>query len=101
MRFKITILMQANMKDGSLGGHISGFQSAATAYDVGSNYILRGRSDDHRGDLVYIQGHCAPGIYARSFLEGNLEKEQLDKFRQEVYGDGLSSYPHPWLMPDY
>jgi len=97
----MAMVMRANMKDGSLGGHISSFQSAATLYDVGFNYFFRGRSDDHKGDLVYIQGHCAPGIYARSFLEGNLEEEQLDKFRQEVDGDGLSSYPHPWLMPDY
>ena len=79
----MAMVMRANMKDGTLGGHISSFQSAATLY------------------LVYIQGHCAPGIYARSFLEGNLHEEQLDKFRQEVDGDGLSSYPHPWLMPDY
>ena len=97
----MAMVMRANMKDGSLGGHISSFQSAATLYDVGFNYFFRGRSEDHKGDLVYIQGHCAPGIYARSFLEGNLEEEQLDKFRQEVDGDGLSSYPHPWLMPDY
>jgi len=97
----MAMVMRANMKDGTLGGHISSFQSAATLYDVGFNYFFRGRSDDHKGDLVYIQGHCAPGIYARSYLEGNLEEEQLDKFRQEVDGDGLSSYPHPWLMPDY
>ena len=97
----MAMVMRANMKDGTLGGHISSFQSAATLYDVGFNYFFRGRSEEHKGDLVYIQGHCAPGIYARSFLEGNLREEQLDKFRQEVDGDGLSSYPHPWLMPDY
>jgi len=97
----MAMVMRANMKDGTLGGHISSFQSAATLYDVGFNYFFRGRSEVHKGDLVYIQGHCAPGIYARSFLEGNLDEEQLDKFRQEVDGDGLSSYPHPWLMPDY
>ena len=97
----MAMVMRANMKDGTLGGHISSFQSAATLYDVGFNYFFRGRSEEHKGDLVYIQGHCAPGIYARSFLEGNLHEEQLDKFRQEVDGDGLSSYPHPWLMPDY
>ena len=97
----MAMVMRANMKDGTLGGHISSFQSAATLYDVGFNYFFRGRSEEHKGDLVYIQGHCAPGIYARSFLEGNLNEEQLDKFRQEVDGDGLSSYPHPWLMPDY
>ena len=97
----MAMVMRANIKDGTLGGHISSFQSAATLYDVGFNYFFRGRSEEHKGDLVYIQGHCAPGIYARSFLEGNLHEEQLDKFRQEVDGDGLSSYPHPWLMPDY
>ena len=97
----MAMVMRANIKDGTLGGHISSFQSAATLYDGGFNYFFRGRSEEHKGDLVYIQGHCAPGIYARSFLEGNLHEEQLDKFRQEVDGDGLSSYPHPWLMPDY
>ena len=97
----MAMVMRANIKDGTLGGHISSFQSAATLYDVGFNYFFRGRSEEHKGDLVYIQGHSAPGIYARSFLEGNLHEEQLDKFRQEVDGDGLSSYPHPWLMPDY
>jgi len=97
----MAMVMRANMKDSSLGGHISSFQSAATLYDVGFNYFFRGRSEKHKGDLVYFQGHCSPGIYARSYLEGNLEEEQMDKFRQEVDGDGLSSYPHPWLMPDY
>ena len=97
----MAMVMRANLKDGTLGGHISSFQSSATLYDVGFNYFFRGTTDEQLGDLIYIQGHSAPGIYARSYLEGNLSEEQLDKFRQEVDGDGLSSYPHPWLMPDY
>tara|TARA_B110000285_G_scaffold45081_1_gene50359 strand:+ start:15141 stop:17807 length:2667 start_codon:yes stop_codon:yes gene_type:complete len=97
----MAMVMRANLKDGTLGGHISSFQSSATLYDVGFNYFFRGTTEEQLGDLVYIQGHSAPGIYARSFLEGGLSEEQLDKFRQEVDGDGLSSYPHPWLMPDY
>jgi pyruvate dehydrogenase E1 component len=95
------MVMRANLKDGTLGGHISSFQSSATLYDVGFNYFFRARTENHQGDLVYIQGHTAPGIYARSYLEGRISEDQLDKFRQEVDGDGLSSYPHPWLMPDY
>ncbi|SVB95962.1 uncharacterized protein METZ01_LOCUS248816, partial [marine metagenome] len=97
----MAMVMRANLKDGTLGGHISTFQSSATLYDVGFNYFFRGSTDEQPGDLVYIQGHSAPGIYARSYLEGNLNEDQLDKFRQEIDGDGLSSYPHPWLMPDY
>jgi len=97
----MAMVMRANLKDGTLGGHISSFQSSATLYDIGFNYFFRGTTQEQLGDLIYIQGHSAPGIYARSFLEGNLSEEQLDKFRQEVDGDGLSSYPHPWLMPDY
>lgn len=97
----MAMVMRANLKDGTLGGHISSFQSSATLYDVGFNYFFRGTTDEQLGDLIYFQGHSSPGIYARSYLEGNLSEEQLDKFRQEVDGDGLSSYPHPWLMPDY
>ena len=97
----MAMVMRANLKDGNLGGHISSFQSAATLYDVGFNYFFRAPTEEHGGDLVYIQGHSAPGIYARSYLEGRFEADQLDRFRQEVDGDGLSSYPHPWLMPDY
>lgn len=97
----MAMVMRANLKDGTLGGHISTFQSSATLYDIGFNYFFRAPNDEHKGDLVYIQGHSSPGIYARSYLEGRLTEEQLDKFRQEVDGDGLSSYPHPWLMPDY
>ncbi|XOV87319.1 MAG: pyruvate dehydrogenase (acetyl-transferring), homodimeric type [Pseudomonadota bacterium] len=97
----MAMVMRANIDDPNIGGHISTFQSSATLYDVGFNYFFRAPTEDHAGDLIYIQGHSAPGIYARSYLEGRLTEEQLDKFRQEVDGDGLSSYPHPWLMPDY
>lgn len=97
----MAMVMRANIEDPSLGGHISTFQSSATLYDVGFNYFFRAPTEAHGGDLVYVQGHSAPGIYARSYLEGRLTEEQLDGFRQEVSGRGLASYPHPWLMPDY
>ena len=97
----MAMVMRANLKDSSLGGHISSFQSSATLYDVGFNYFFRATTEKQQGDMLYIQGHSAPGIYARSYLEGRISEEQLDKFRQETDGDGLSSYPHPWLMPDY
>lgn len=96
----LAMVMRANDNDEGLGGHISSFSSAATLYDIGFNYFFRG-NDDKPGDLIYYQGHSAPGMYARSYLEGRLSEEQLDNFRREVDGDGLSSYPHPWLMPDY
>jgi len=95
------MVMRANDNDDGLGGHISSFSSAATLYDIGFNYFFRGPDGDHPGDLVYFQGHSAPGMYARSYLEGRLNEDQLDSFRREVDGGGLSSYPHPWLMPDY
>ena len=97
----LAMVMRANMRDGSIGGHISTFASAATLYEIGFNYFFRGPTDDHAGDLIYYQGHSSPGIYARSYLEGRITEEQLDNFRREVDGNGLSSYPHPWLMPDY
>ncbi len=97
----LAMVMRANKGEDALGGHISTFSSAATLYDVGFNYFFRGRDNGHLGDLIYFQGHSAPGIYARSFLEGRLTEEQMDNFRREVDGKGLSSYPHPWLMPDY
>ncbi len=97
----LAMVMRANTRDASLGGHISSFSSSATLYDVGFNYFFRGPTDSHLGDLIYYQGHSSPGIYARSFLEGRLTEDQLDNFRREVDGKGLSSYPHPWLMPDY
>ena len=99
----LAMVVRANKRDGTLGGHISSFASSATLYDVGFNYFFRGpgESGENLGDLIYFQGHAAPGIYARSFLEGRLSEKRLDSFRQEVDGEGLSSYPHPWLMPDY
>ena len=97
----MAMVMRANLRNSSIGGHISTFASSATLYDVGFNYFFRGPNDHHEGDLIYYQGHSSPGIYARSFLEGRLDEAQLDNFREEVNGNGLSSYPHPWLMPDY
>jgi pyruvate dehydrogenase E1 component len=97
----MAIVMSANKESSELGGHIASFASAATLYDVGFNHFFRGKTDEHGGDMVYFQGHCSPGIYARAFLEGRLSEDQLHKFRQEVDGNGLSSYPHPWLMPDF
>ena len=94
-------VIRANKESSELGGHISSFASAATLYDVGFNHFFRAANEKFLGDLVYIQGHSAPGVYARAFLEGRITEEQLNNFRQEVDGKGLSSYPHPWLMPDF
>ena len=94
-------VLRAGRKDLELGGHIASFQSAATLYDVGFNHFWHAPTDKHGGDLIYIQGHSSPGIYARAFLEGRLSAAQMDNFRQEVDGNGISSYPHPWLMPDF
>ena len=96
----LAMVVRANRRNGDLGGHISTFASAATLYDVGFNHFFRAPTDEQAGDLIYFQGHSAPGIYARSYLEGRLDEADLDAFRREVDG-GLSSYPHPWLMPDY
>lgn len=97
----LATVMRANLNDDDLGGHIASFASAATLYDVGMNYFFRAPSEEHGGDLVYFQGHSAPGIYAHAYLEGRITEEQLDNFRREVDGKGLPSYPHPWLMPDF
>ena len=97
----MAIVLRANKESSELGGHIASFQSAATLYDTGFMHFWHGADSDHGGDLVYFQGHCSPGIYARAFLEGRLSEEQLLAFRQEVGGKGLSSYPHPWLMPEF
>ena len=94
------MVLRAN-KHTNVGGHIASFASAATLYDVGQNHFWRGRSEEQEGDLIFFQGHSAPGMYSLAFLQGRLSEEQLDKFRQEVKGGGLSSYPHPWLMPDF
>ncbi len=97
----LAMVMRANDNDEGLGGHISSFSSAATLYEVGFNHFFRANNSERLGDLIYFQGHISPGIYARSYLEGRLTEDQLDNFRREVDGKGLSSYPHPWLMPDY
>ncbi|OGS75352.1 MAG: pyruvate dehydrogenase (acetyl-transferring), homodimeric type [Gallionellales bacterium GWA2_60_142] len=97
----MAIILNANKESSELGGHIASFASAATLYDVGFNHFFHGHTDKHGGDLIYFQGHSSPGVYARAFLEGRISEAQLRKFRQEVDGDGLSSYPHPWLMPDF
>ncbi len=97
----MAMVVRANKETSELGGHIASFASAATLYDVGFNHFFRAANDNFLGDLVYIQGHSAPGIYARAFLEGRITEEQLNNFRQEVNGKGLPSYPHPWLMPDF
>ena len=98
----LAMVMRANMdNDDELGGHIASFASSATLYDVGFNHFFRAPSDKNEGDLVFFQGHSAPGVYARAYLEGRISEEQLDNFRREVDGKGLSSYPHPWLMPDF
>ncbi|MCC5793887.1 MAG: pyruvate dehydrogenase (acetyl-transferring), homodimeric type [Chromatiales bacterium] len=97
----MAMVVQANRKSSEYGGHIATYASAATLYEVGFNHFWRAPGDEHGGDLVYMQGHSSPGIYARAYLEGRLSEQQLDYFRQEVTGNGLSSYPHPWLMPDF
>src|SRR3954469_13702708 len=103
----IAMVMQANKESSELGGHIASFQSAATLYEVGFNHFWHAPSETHGGDLVFIQGHSSPGIYARAYLEGRLSEERMKRFRQELDdrgrfdGNGLPSYPHPWLMPDF
>jgi len=100
----MAMVVRANRKPGSLGGHIASFASSATLYDVGFNHFWRAPSEEHPGDLICYQGHSSPGLYARSFLEGHISAEQLDNYRMEAVnprGTALSSYPHPWLMPHY
>ena len=97
----LAMVLRANRDDSNLGGHIASFASAATLYDVGYNHFWRAASPTFGGDLVLAQGHSSPGIYARAFMLGRLTAEQMDHFRREVDGKGLSSYPHPWLMPDF
>jgi len=98
----MAMVVNANRLHGGLGGHISTFASSATLYEVAFNHFLRGGNAEQAGDMVYFQGHASPGIYSRAFLEGRLTAEQLQSFRQEVSGtSGLSSYPHPYLMPGF
>ena len=97
----MAIILRANKKSSELGGHIASFQSSALLYDIGFQHFWHAASENHGGDLIYFQGHSAPGFYARAFLEGRLTEEQLLHFRQETEGKGLSSYPHPWLMPEF
>ncbi|MGB7243375.1 MAG: pyruvate dehydrogenase (acetyl-transferring), homodimeric type, partial [Sulfitobacter sp.] len=94
-------VVRRNKESSEYGGHIASFASSAVMYDIGLNHFWRSKSAIHGGDLVFFQGHVIPGIYARSFMEGRISEEQLENFRSEVNGGGLSSYPHPWLMPDY
>jgi pyruvate dehydrogenase E1 component len=95
------LVLRANKVSSELGGHIASFQSAATLYDTGFMHFWHAPSERNGGDLLFVQGHSSPGIYARAFVEGRLTEEQLEKFRQEADGKGLSSYPHPWLMPEF
>jgi pyruvate dehydrogenase E1 component len=98
----LAMVVRANKLQEGIGGHISTYASAATLYEVGFNHFFRGKGEGTEGDIVYFQGHAAPGVYARSFLLGRLTKEKLENFRRELApGGGLSSYPHPWLMPDF
>ena len=98
----LAMVVKANKLEEGIGGHISTYASAATLYEVGFNHFFKGKGDDHDGDIIFFQGHAAPGIYARAFLEGRISVEQLENFRRELKpGGGLSSYPHPWLMPDF
>ncbi|HEX5339969.1 MAG TPA: pyruvate dehydrogenase (acetyl-transferring), homodimeric type, partial [Gammaproteobacteria bacterium] len=97
----MAMVVHANTESHGIGGHIATYASAGTLYEVGFNHFWRAPGKDNGGDLVYIQGHSSPGIYARSFLEGRFTEQQLLNFRREVERDGLSSYPHPWLMHDY
>src|SRR5665213_3591894 len=98
----LAMVVRANRVDHSIGGHISTYASAATLYEVGFNHFFRARSEEFEGDTIYYQGHASPGMYARAFLEGRLSAKQLENFRRELReGGGLSSYPHPWLMPDF
>ena len=95
------MVIKVNKRSDGIGGHLSTFASSASLYDVGFNWFFRGKADGQIGDHVYFQGHAAPGIYARAYIEGRLDESHLDQFRGEIGGKGLSSYPHPRLMPDF
>src|SRR3954466_9659953 len=97
----MAMVLRANKESSELGGHIASYNSIATLFEVGFNHFWHAPSDEHGGDLVYLQGHSDPGVYARAFLEGRLSEEDLAGFRQEISKGGLPSYPHPWLMPEF
>src|SRR5690606_690500 len=99
----MAMVVQANRESSEYGGHIASYASSATLYEVGFNHFWRAPTEDHGGDMVFLQGHSSPGIYARAYLEGRLTEDHLKHFRREVVskGKGLSSYPHPWLMPEF
>jgi pyruvate dehydrogenase E1 component len=97
----VAIILRANKESSELGGHIASFQSSALLYDIGFGHFWHAPTDTHGGDLIYVQGHVSPGIYARAFVEGRLSEQQLLGYRQESEGKGIPSYPHPWLMPDF
>ena len=98
----LAMVVKANKAEDGIGGHISTYASAATLYEVAFNHFFKGKDDNHDGDIIFFQGHASPGIYARAFVEGRIPAEKLENFRRELKpGGGLSSYPHPWLMPDF
>jgi pyruvate dehydrogenase E1 component len=97
----LAMVVRANRISGELGGHVASYASAAEIFELGFNHFFRAANDAHGGDLVFFQPHSAPGVYARAFLEGRLSQAQLANYRREIGGAGLSSYPHPWLMPDF
>ena len=97
----MVMVARANKNDDELGGHIASFASVGTLFGTGQQHFWNAPHDGHGGDLIYFQGHSSPGVYARSLMEGRLSEERLLNFRREVDGKGVSSYPHPWLMPDY
>ncbi len=97
----LAMVVRANRAYGELGGHVASYASAAEIFEIGFNHFFHAKSDDHGGDLVFFQPHSAPGVYARAFLEGRLSADHLAHYRQEIAGEGLCSYPHPWLMPDF
>ena len=97
----MAMVVRANRIDDGIGGHISTYASAATLYEIGFHHFFRAGDENREGDMIYFQGHASPGMYARAFLEGTVSIEQMRNFRREVGGKGLSSYPHPWLMPGF
>ena len=97
----IAMVMRAGERSPGVGGHIGTYASTCCLFETGFNFFFQGKNSEHSGDFIFFQGHASPGIYARAFLEGRLSTTQLDNFRREAFSDGLSSYPHPWLMPDF